>query len=398
MIPGTTQSVASLTDITYQKRIQNALKESEEKFKLITEQSLLSIGILQDGVFKYFNQQFIKKTGYTRREIESWKPGEFLKIIHPNYRDFVKEQATIKQRGEKDVIVHYEFQAVRKNGEVYWEEIYSKPVKYKGRFADLITTIEITDRKEAEIKLKQSQKRYFKAYNRAEFYKDLFAHDFANLLQSIESIGELIEIYQKNQKGQENSKKVSELLDLLQSQVLRGANLISNVRKLSLLDNNDIDLKQMSVKKALQEAIKDIKEKFEKKRIEIGLSLPKGDLLIKANELLYDVYINLLLNAIKYNDNTEVLIDIDISKIQTDDGIFIKLELKDNGRGIRDERKEKIFQRDYTDGEKGQGIGLGLSLVKRILDTYNATITVEDRIKGNYHMGSNFIIVIPQYK
>ncbi|TFG00053.1 MAG: PAS domain S-box protein, partial [Promethearchaeota archaeon] len=130
MISGTTQSVASLTDITYQKMIQNELKESEEKFKLIAEQSLMGIMILQDDRFKYVNQQFINKSGYSQREIRNWGPGEFLKLIHPDYREFVKQQAQKKQKGDKDYITHYIFKAVRKNGEIYWEEIYSKPIKY----------------------------------------------------------------------------------------------------------------------------------------------------------------------------------------------------------------------------------------------------------------------------
>jgi PAS domain S-box-containing protein len=393
MIPGTDQSVASLTDITYQKRIQKELKESEDKFKLIAEQSLMGIGILQDDVFKYVNQQFVEKAGYSKEEIKNWKPGEFLKLIHPDYRDIVKQQARKKQEGEKDFETHYEFKAVRKNGEIYWEEIYSKPIKYQGKYADLVTTIEITERKKAEKELKKSQEQYYNAYNRAEFYKDLFAHDINNILQNVRSANELLKIYNKEK---EKRPKFEEMIDVIESQVLRGANLISNVRKLSLIDNKNIDLKPKSIKIVLRDVIAEIKQKYSPNRLQIYVQKPEGELLINGNELLYDVFKNILLNAIKYNDNKKVKVNIIISEIEINERIYYKLEFKDNGRGIRDERKESIFQRDYSENEKGKGIGLGLSLVKRILDTYQGTIEVENRVKNDFKKGSNFIIKIPK--
>jgi len=393
MIPGTDKSVASLTDITYQKRIQNALKESEDKFKLIAEQSLMGIGILQDDVFKYVNQQFVGKAGYSKEEITKWKPGEFLKLIHPNYRDFVKQQARKKQEAQEDFETHYEFKAVRKNGEIYWEEIYSKPIKYQGKYADLVTTIEITDRKKAEKELKKSQERYYNAYNRAEFYKDLFAHDINNILQNVRSANELLKIYYKEK---EKGPKFEEMIDVIESQVLRGANLISNVRKLSLIDDENIDLKPKSIKKVLRDVIAEIKQKYSTNRLQIYVQKPEGELLIHGNDLLYDVFKNILLNSIKYNDNKMIKINIIISEMVIDGKMYYKLEFKDNGRGIRDERKESIFQRDYSKNEKGKGIGLGLSLVKRILDTYQALIEVENRVKNDYQKGSNFIIKIPK--
>ncbi|TFF99602.1 MAG: HAMP domain-containing histidine kinase, partial [Promethearchaeota archaeon] len=187
-----------------------------------------------------------------------------------------------------------------------------------------------------------------------------------------------------------------EMVDIIESQVLRGANLISNVRKLSLLDSDSIDLKEISIKEILQRLITEITQDNSNEKIQIKVIEPEGELLINANELLYDVFKNLLLNAIKYNNNQIKKIEVLISNIERLGKKYYQLEFKDNGRGIRDERKENIFQRDYFDEEKGKGIGLGLSLVKRILDTYNATIEVENRIREDYHRGSNFILKIPR--
>ncbi|MBA7671576.1 Adaptive-response sensory-kinase SasA [subsurface metagenome] len=64
----------------------------------------------------------------------------------------------------------------------------------------------------------------------------------------------------------------------------------------------------------------------------------------------------------------------------------------DNGLGVADDRKEIIFQKGYKEDKGGRGMGIGLSLVKKIIESYKGQIWVEDRVKGDYTKGSNFII------
>ena len=120
----------------------------------------MSIAILQDDVFKYVNQRFIDMVEYSLDEITRWKPKEYLKIIHPDYQKKMEEQARKKQQGHPDIIVHYQFRGLRKSGEVFWAEIFSKTFNFKGRPADLITVLEITEMKVAEIRLKESEEQF----------------------------------------------------------------------------------------------------------------------------------------------------------------------------------------------------------------------------------------------
>ncbi|MBD3216302.1 MAG: PAS domain S-box protein [Candidatus Lokiarchaeota archaeon] len=149
-----------LDDITERKKSQQKLKESREIFKAIAQQSFISITIIQDDKFIYFNEEFLRITGYTKEEVENWAPGEYLKIIHPDDREFVKQQAIKKQKGKDDYIENYEFRGIRKNGKVYWCEIFSKTVIYEGRTADLILTLDITERKLREKALKESEEKF----------------------------------------------------------------------------------------------------------------------------------------------------------------------------------------------------------------------------------------------
>ncbi|MFX1348978.1 MAG: PAS domain S-box protein [Promethearchaeota archaeon] len=156
-------------DITEKFTLERELRESEEKFRNIAEQSLLGIAILQNGKFKYANQKFAAIGGRTPEELKEWGTGEFLNIVHPEDRELIAEQASKKQKGDKDVISHYQFRGFKKTGELLHGEIFSKTINYGGQPADFITVIDITDKVEAERKLLESEKKYRFFYENTPF-------------------------------------------------------------------------------------------------------------------------------------------------------------------------------------------------------------------------------------
>ena len=156
-------------DVTEKFTLERELRESEEKFRNIAEQSLLGIAILQDGKFKYVNQRFAGIGGRSVEELKDWGPGEFLNTVHPEDRKMIAEQARKKQAGDKDVINHYQFRGLKKTGELIHGEAFSKTINYQGRPADFITVIDITDKVEAERKLLESEKRYRYLYENIPF-------------------------------------------------------------------------------------------------------------------------------------------------------------------------------------------------------------------------------------
>jgi len=154
--------LVSITDISDRKKAEQELKESEEKFRTITEQSFMGIIIIQDGLFKYFNQQAADINGYSLEEIQNWKPYEFAKVIHPEDSDFVMEQARNKQEGKIDVVNRHKYRIIKKSGEIAWVDNFSKTINYMGRFADLVMTEDITDKIVAEQQLKESEEKFRK--------------------------------------------------------------------------------------------------------------------------------------------------------------------------------------------------------------------------------------------
>ncbi|MFX1324018.1 MAG: PAS domain S-box protein, partial [Promethearchaeota archaeon] len=139
-----------ITDVNDMILAEQELKESEEKFRTIAEQSFMGIIVIQDGVFKYYNEQARELNGYSDNEIMSWEPYEFSKLIHPEDKEFVINQAKKKEKGEEDVIQHYKYRLIKKSGEIRWIENFSKTIMYKGRTADLVMSVDITEKIQAE--------------------------------------------------------------------------------------------------------------------------------------------------------------------------------------------------------------------------------------------------------
>jgi PAS domain S-box-containing protein len=146
-----------LMDITERKRAEIELKESEEKFRTFTEQSLMGIVIIQDDMVKYLNKAQAEMFEYNIDEVLNWRPGEYSKIFHPEDRNFMIQQAQKKQEGDPDVKNQYIYRGITKSGEVKWFELYSKTIMFEGKPADFITNIDITDKKLAEIESKKQQ-------------------------------------------------------------------------------------------------------------------------------------------------------------------------------------------------------------------------------------------------
>ncbi len=147
-------------NITERKKAENKLKDSEEKFRNLTDQALMGIAILQDDLIKYVNERLTYLLGYSVEEMINWQPGEFVKVIHPEDRELVMEQVRKKQIGEPNIIIHYQYRLIKKNGEILWVENYSKTITYEGKPADLVSIIDITDQKRVQQKLEESEKKY----------------------------------------------------------------------------------------------------------------------------------------------------------------------------------------------------------------------------------------------
>ena len=236
---------------------------------------------------------------------------------------------------------------------------------------------------------------YQEAFYRTKCLKGLFIHDISNLFQIISNSIELCESLLKDEV---KTEEIMEYFQMIAQQLNRGKKLIRNIRNLSELEGYEMPLESVEVFSKLRSTINFTRISFPKKDIDIKVISDYGNLCAMANELLSEVFENIIMNSINYNKNKVVQIEVIISVIDIHYKNYVKIEFKDNGIGIDDARKEIIFQETHMKSRHSKGMGIGLSLVANLIELYGGNIWVENRIRGDSTKGSNFIILIPLAK
>ncbi len=244
-----------------------------------------------------------------------------------------------------------------------------------------------------EDKILRSENKYRLAYNRAEFYKDLFVHDINNILQNLQLS---LEIISQNLDGYEKKEELDELVKIAKSQVDRGAELGLNVKRLSDFEIGAFKNESIDLYNILDQATNNLKTQFSEEEIKIDIIAKRDKTRVFANILLEDIFGIILNNAIRYNNNPNKEIVIKISTEVKDFGSNIRIEFIDNGIGIPDVMKKTIFQPVHEKTKDFKRIGLGLLLVNEVIRSFSGKIWVEDKIQGDYSRGSKVVILIPE--
>lgn len=143
-------------DITNRKQAERALRKSQEEYKRLADSSLTGIFIHQDQKYVFVNDRFADMHGYRPEELLQQDP---LILIHPDERGTLKEMASQRLKG-KAVPQQYEVRRLKKNGETMWCEMMATVIEYEGRSAIMGNMIDITERKRAEVALRESEKRF----------------------------------------------------------------------------------------------------------------------------------------------------------------------------------------------------------------------------------------------
>jgi len=379
-----------------QEEVKNSYKKLEELEYIINNSPVVVfLWKNSEGWPVEFVSENVKQFGYSPEDFYSGKVN-FGEIIHPDDLQRVSEEVNIYSNENIKNFVQ-EYRIITKSGKTRWLDdrtwIQRDSRGTITHFQGMV--LDITDRKIAEGALELSEKNFKESYDRANFYKDLFAHDMSNILQVINSSAELI-LFQLGDS--EKSRNIASIATIIKKQIERGAKLISNVRTLSELKDEEVITKRVGINKFIKNAITFVKKAYERRNIKISFESVSKKHYTNANELLQDVFENVLINGIKYNENSTIEISIKISKQEVDAKDYIKIEFIDNGIGVSDERKEVIFLSGNRELKGSKGMGLGLSLVSKILNIFKGEIQVEDKIKGDYTKGSNFIILLPEEK
>jgi two-component system cell cycle sensor histidine kinase/response regulator CckA len=386
--------VVNIRDVTDRKEALEALKESEEKFRLISEQSLLALGIIQDGYIKYANEMYSRVTGYSLEEIYGWEPYEYARTVYKDDLPFVMEQSRKKQVGDTDVQTHYRLRGVTKSDGIVWWDLYSKAISYHGKPADLFALIDITEKVQSEEARKALEKQLRNA-QKMEAIGTLaggIAHDFNNLLAAIQGRVSLMLMDQDaaDHSDHENLKEIDAYIDSateLTRQLLAFA-------KGGKYEVNPTDLNEL---------IENQNRMFGRTRKEIRIhgTHEKNLWPVEVDRgQIEQVILNLFLNAWQaMNAGGEIFVETQNVEIDGDctrphgaeHGRYVKLSVTDTGVGMDREIQEKVFDPFFTTKEMGRGTGLGLASTYGIVKNHGGFIEVESQ-KGH---GSTFTVFLP---
>ncbi|KKN21845.1 hypothetical protein LCGC14_0921270 [marine sediment metagenome] len=342
-----------------------------------------------DGTIVECNKKAEEWLGYDRSEIIGKNYLQLSEILSESQPEITERYKKISQGESPEP---FDMQVSKKDGSA-WINSYLSFFQLENEKYFLVILKDITERKIAEQELQESKEQFERAYGHETFSKDLFTHDINNILQSILTSLEIINLKTDSVEDPHNIKPI---LKIINDQVYRGKSLVNNIHKFSQLEESEVNFQKIDLEKTILEAIKYVKKNFKNKEISIQFESPKERIYIQANKLLKDVFENILINAVKHNDNPNIEIVIETTKLQEDGNFFWQIEFIDNGRGIPEAKRKSIFTRGFKEDRSVSGMGLGLSLVKTITDKYNTKILVESRVPEDYLKGTNFKLLFPE--
>jgi K+-sensing histidine kinase KdpD len=247
------------------------------------------------------------------------------------------------------------------------------------RRSNELLDMDIRKRKEAENRLKDER-------NRSVFYLDLLVHDVGNINQGLLNSSQIYNMVKEDRKKADSIHKTIEQL------VKRSVVLLKNVSKFAQATTAPFDPVPIELMPMIKKALSGVILSFPEADIDFNINGPGKKVYIPAEPLLEEVFHNIFHNAAKYHDLITPKIDVNV--FLNEGGKTVTVEITDRGKGIPDQMKSRLFSR-ADKAEEAKHIGMGLSLVKVLLDRYDGTIEVVDRVPGNHSMGSKFIVILP---
>jgi PAS domain S-box-containing protein len=381
--------LVNIYDISRRKMAEEALRESEEKYRTTFDNAPIAINLVSlDGRFLWVNKKFCDMTGYSKDELLN---KAFADITHPD--DIPINVSSVQQliKGEANLIRMEKRYIHHKNGSTVWGNLIVSTVKdSSGNLKYLVGTVEdITKQKLMEKEIEK-----IRNLETIGVLAGGIAHDFNNLLTALsinlfllkKYIPQDTEGFKRLTDAEIVCKQAAELSNMLLTFASGGEPIKEIISMAEILERTTNYLLSSS---------KDIACKFQ---------FSDAILPVKADKRQIEELIkSIVTNAIEAMPNGGVVNvrgeDISISErdnLPLQEGKYLKVSIEDNGIGIPDENLSKIFDPYFSTKDKysQKGMGLGLSIAYSIVKRHNGLITVNSRLG----VGTTFHIYLPNIK
>jgi PAS domain S-box-containing protein len=359
-----------MRDITQRKRAEEALRESEEKYRTLIESALDSIFLHDfEGNILEVNRTGAKRLGYTREELLRMRIQDILpEDRREKFPDVIKELLEKKS-------IFFESEHLRRDGTTYPVEVSAKLMEFRGKKMVLAISRDVTQRKQMEQKILISEKLASLGMLAAGI-----AHELNNPLNNIYLLAQLIK------EDMQAGKAKEEDVDMILQQVQRASNIIRGLLEFSR--EGFVNFEEVDINAAIEETLGFLGNIIERHRVRVVKKLEKVPKVAGDKTMLQQVLVNLITNACHAMPRGG---EIRITTRKRN-GI-VEIQISDTGVGIKKEHLSRIFDPFFTTKEKN-GTGLGLAVSHSIIRRHGGEISVESE-PGK---GSTFRILLPTLK
>ncbi len=390
---GSEWMIGTLQDITEEKQNELKLKESEEKFYDLFNLSPVckTLTDMNSGKIILVNDAFTNTFGYSREEALNKTTSELGML------DSQTREATINELKANGKIHNKEIEFIRKSGEKFFALTSAEIITINNQQLFLGAYSDISDRKQAEIKVEQKNAELEKMNKELQSFAYISSHDLQEPLRKIQTFAtRIIEKEEQNlsENGKDNFKRMQAAAGRMQT-------LIEDLLLYSRTNTEERKFEKTDLTKIVNEVKEELNETITEKQATIEtMQMCNANIIpFQFRQLMH----NLIGNSLKFaQPETPPHIKI---KSSIAEGIklgnqqlapekrYCHISITDNGIGFEPEYSEKIFevfQRLHTKNEF-KGTGIGLSIVKKIVENHNGFITANAEL----NKGARFDIYIP---
>ena len=377
----------NIRDISERSRLEKALADSEVRYRRLFETAQDAILILDEPSGKILDANpFIKEMlGYSHAEIvgkELWQIGMF--------RDAEENKAAFRELQAKGYIRYEHLPLKTKDGKPNEVEFVSNVYQVDHRKVIQCNIRDITERSRLERQTHEQAEALAELHQRKDEFLAMLSHELRNPLSAISSALHVLRL-------QDNENPIQQrAMATMERQVGQLAHLVDDLLEVSrvITGRIQLQLERLDLRGIAEHAVEAVRPLIERRKHVLSVWLPAEPVWVQGDPTrLEQVIVNLLSNAAKYADEGG---HVWLTVQQEDDEVEVVLRVRDTGLGIAPELLPRIFdlftQAHRTLDRSEGGLGIGLSLVQKLVELHSGTVSAHSAGLGQ---GSEFIVRLP---